>query len=134
MLPNVHLDSAQTPPSLPALPLVQEATILVPKSPGSRALAALRGLTTRSPAASVVAQSTTSKRRSAEVTSQKEKDIGTVGLSHPPFCIHAAGMLRLAPLLRAGKHFLVPISCTPTSVFYALSSANNNVELEPWLL
>lgn len=89
MLPNAHLNSVQTPPWLPALLLavtsVQEATILDPKSPGSRALAALRGLTARSPAASVVAQSTTSKRRSAEVTSPKERDIGTVALSHPPF-------------------------------------------------
>lgn len=101
MLPNAHFPSAQTPPWLPALLLavtpVQEAVILVPKSPGSREPAALRRLTARSPAALVVAQSTTSKKRSAEVTNPRERDTGTVALSHPDFCTHATGMLQISP-------------------------------------
>lgn len=112
MLPSVPLPSAQALPWLPALLLavlpIQEAAVLVPEGPGIRAQLALRGLT-KSPAALVVAQPTTSKRRSVKVSVPEERSTGTVALSPPGSCAfikqRSSGPLLL---IWEEKHLLAP--------------------------
>ncbi|EPY86555.1 hypothetical protein CB1_000306034 [Camelus ferus] len=73
VLSDVPVPKAQPTPGVPALRLglpAQGAVVLVPRGPRTGARLALRGLAAESPAASVVAPSATSKRRSVKDRAQ----------------------------------------------------------------